>query len=177
MADDIGKIIGAIGGIFILIIFGTLMFNVISQLGEQQCQGYKDTISQKDIEINGLKTQIEQTNNQIQQCRSEYDRLITENITKRDVEDIKGYFNVTQIQMNTINQKFEETNQNYNHFYSIVLNRYRWSITCNFFIGITLLGIEIFSFAILKSEFIMFVIESIKKRRRKSEHNTLPPLD
>lgn len=173
MAEDIGKIIGAIGGIFVLIIFGTWMTIVLSQLGDQQCQSYKDTISQKEVEIGGLKSQINQTNELLQQCKNEYDKLINENITKKDVEDIKGYFNLTQLQINTITQKFEEINQNYNNFYSIVLNKYRWSITFNFFIGITLLGVEIFSFAFLKSEFIMFIIESIKKKRRQHEEHSL----
>ena len=177
MADDIGKILGIFGTIIGIIFFGIFASIILSQLGEQQCQGYKDTISQKDIEINGLKSQINQTNNQLQQCNEEYDRLITENITKKDVEDIKGYFNLTQIQINTINQKFEDINQNYNDFYSIVLNRYRWSITFNFFIGISLLGIEIFSLAFLKSEFVMFIIESIRRKRRKNEHISLPNLN
>ena len=151
MADDIGKILGIFGTIIGIIFFGIFASIILSQLGEQQCQGYKDTISQKDIEIGSLNNQINQTNNQLQQCNGEYDRLITENITKKDVEDIKGYFNLTQIQINTINQ--------------------------NFFIGISLLGIEIFSLAFLKSEFVMFVIESIRRKRRKNEHSPLPNLN
>ena len=169
MADDLAGIIGGIFAVVVLVIFLGAMGTMFAQLGEQRCQPYKDTISQKEGEIQGLKTQLGETGNQLTQCKNDYETLIKENITKKDIEEIKGYYNVTQIQISNLNQRFDQTNENYFNFYQVLLNNYRLSLTINIAIGITLLGVEILSFFFLKSELVMFVIQSALKHRRKKK--------
>jgi hypothetical protein len=171
MADDIGKIIAGIVSIFGILLFLIVASVVFSQLGEQQCQPYKDTINQKNSEIDMWKGQLNETSRLLGQCKNDYEALIKENITKKDIEEIKGYYNLTQIQINNLNQKFEETNNNYFNFYKILLKNYQLSLTINIAIGITLLSIEISSFIFLKNEFIMFVVQSIIKHKKRKEEN------
>lgn len=169
MADDLAGIISGIFAVVILVIFLGAMGTMFAQLGDQKCQPYKDTISQRDTEIQGLKTQLTETGNQLSQCKTDYETLIKENITKKDIEEIKGYYNVTQIQISNLNQRFDQTNENYFNFYQVLLNNYRLSLTINIALGITLLGVEILSFFFLKSELVMFVIQSALKHRRKKK--------
>ncbi len=170
MADDLAKIISGIFAIIILVVFLGAMGNLFSQLGDQKCQPYKDIISQRDTEIQGLNAQLTETEKQLTKCKTDYETLIKENITKKDIEEIKGYYNITQTQINYLNQRFDQTNENYFNFYQILLNNYRLSLTINIAIGITLLGVEILSFFLLKSELVMFVIQSaIKHRQKKKE--------
>ena len=174
MPTDLAKIISGVFAVIFLIIFLGVMGTLFAQFGEQKCQPYKDTISQKDGEIQGLKTQFGETGNQLSQCKNDYETLIKENITKKDIEEIKGYYNITQVQINNLKQKIDQTNENYFNFYQILLNNYRLSLTINIAVGITLLGIEILSFFFIKSELVMFVIQSaIKHRRKKKEEQNV----
>jgi len=169
MPDDLGKILGAIGAIVAVIFIGTFAIIVFSTLGDQQCRSYQDVINQKDIEISTLNGVINQTNDQLYQCRQDYDTLIKQNITKKDFEEIKGDYNLTQIQINNLNQKFEQFNKNYNSYYGILIKNYKVSLAFNIAIGVSLISIEILSLALLKSEFIWFVISAIRKKKKESE--------
>ena len=86
--------------------------------------------------------------------------------TKKDIEEIKGYYNSTQIQIGGLEQKLEQTNNNYFNFYEIVTKNYKISLTINIAIGLTLLGLEAFSLFYLKNEIFIFLISSILKRRK-----------
>ncbi len=173
MADDVGKIIGGILAVIVFVAFMGVMATLFSQLGDQQCQSYKDTIAQRDNEIAGLKLQINSTNDLLNSCNQQYEDLIKQNITKKDFEEIKGYYNITQIQINNLDQKFETVVTSFNKVYNTVVWNYRVSLIFNITIALTLLSLEAFSFFFLKSELIMFVISSIKKhRRREEEHDT-----
>ena len=171
MVDDVGKIIGAVISIFATILIISILGVTFSNLGEQQCQPYKDTIAQKDADIINLNQRLNETENLLEQCRGDYNKLINENITNQDIEEIKGYYNLTQIQINNLNQKFQETNNNYFSFYKILLKNYRLSLTFNIAIAFSLLSIEVLSLIFLKSEFIMFIINAILKHKRKKRED------
>jgi|SRR3989344_2841087 len=166
MADDFEKIIGLIVGVVALIFVGTFMTIIFSQLGDQQCQPYKDTINQKDTDINNLNLQINQTNFLLSQCRANYDELIKQNITKKDFEEIKGYYNLTNIQINNLDQKFQQFNENYNNYYNVLIKNYKISKAINISIGFSLFSIEVLSLIFLKSELVWFVINAIRKRKQ-----------
>lgn len=180
MADDIMKVLGPIFGgilsIIVLIFILNAFVPLFTQLGDQQCQPYKDTIAQKDIEIGNLNSLLNETRGQYDICRNEYDELVSKNITKVDFEEIKSFYNLTQIQVYNLEQKFDIINNNFKEVYNTVIWNYRISLIFNVTIVLTLLGVEILSFFFLKSEFIMFVINSIKNRRKK-EHLHLPSLN
>lgn len=167
MAEDIGKIIGAIFGLFIFCIFGIAIVNILfGTLSEQQCQPYKDTISQKETIIGGLNSTLQETANQLAQCNANYNQLVNYNITKQDFTEIKGYYNITQIAINNINQKFDQISENYISIYKTVINRYNISLSLNI-----VFGIEILSFAFLKSELIMYALTWIRKKRGKEKED------
>jgi septal ring factor EnvC (AmiA/AmiB activator) len=167
--DDISKVFGAIISLVLVVSFLSVMGNMFTAMGEQKCQPYKDEIIQKDTEITGLNAQNEELRKQLRQCQESYEKLVEENITKKDIEEIKGYYNITQYQISNLNQRIEQQNTNYVNFYNVLLNNYRLSLTINLAIGFTLLGIEILSFVFLKSEFVMFVVNAILKYRRRKK--------
>lgn len=169
MADKLPWFIGVPVAIFFLIIFSTVMINISAQFGEQQCQPYKDTISQKDNEILGLNSQLNATNILLLSCNQGYSDLLKQNITKKDFEEIKGYYNLTQIQIANVNQKFDQFNQNYNSYYSILIKNYKISRIINISVGFSLIGIELLSIALLKSEFVFFVLNAIRKRKKEED--------
>ena len=170
MPDDLAGIITGIFAVVILVIFLGAMATIFAQLGEDKCQPYKDTIAQKDRDIATYNVALNQTGELLNQCRADYETLIKENITKKDIEEIKGYYNLTQIQINSLNQKFDTANQNYFNFYNVVLNNYKVSLIFNFAIGFTLLSFEVLSLVFLKSELVLFAIRAaIKHRTKKKE--------
>jgi hypothetical protein len=110
--------VGSIVTLMIVLVLLVFIIGVAAQFGSiltgDACKSYINTISQKEGEISGLKQQLNETNRQLTSCTNEYQRLITENVTKKDVDDLKGYYNLTLIQMNTLNQKFDQISNNYN---------------------------------------------------------------
>lgn len=168
MDIDLDNPIGAVIGIFVLIIFGIVAVSILSTLSnvitEDKCRPYQEQISQKDIQIGGLNTQINEVNSQLQQCRGDYQNLIEQNITKKDFEEVKGYFNVTQIQINNLNSRFDQLSENYYSVQNVVINKYNVSIALNF-----VFALEILSFVLLKNELAMFLLNWVRKKRKKKE--------
>jgi len=158
MEDPIQSLYAIISVIIVLAVAGAA-FGALNDLASQP---YKDTIKQKDINIEGLNTQLNVTNNLLVICKEEYSRLITENITKKDIEEIKGYYNLTQIQINNLDQKFETASTNYYNIYNVILNQYQISLAINLFFVL-----DLFSFAIFKNEIIFFALGKAKKKIRK----------
>jgi len=91
MAEDpLNQIINAgISSILLIIALISVSISLSNMLTEQKCQPYINQIQQKDAEIRSLNEQLNQTKTNLQQCKDEYNRLITENITKKDIEEIK----------------------------------------------------------------------------------------
>lgn len=160
--EDILKLISGIFGSILILMIAISAFN---SLNEAQCQPYKDTIAKRDIDISGLNQTIVETNNLLDQCRNEYNRLITENISKRDIEEIKGYYNLTQIQIGSLEQKFETVSNNYNTIYMVILNQYQISFVINLFFVL-----DLFSIAVFKNEIIFFALRKVKKRIKKPKN-------
>lgn len=162
---DIWAIIGGLISLFIVGIVATML---LTALGEQQCQPYKDTISQKDAEILRLNSLLNSTNQQLGECNSKYDYLTKENITKKDFEDIKNYYNQTQIQISYLDQKFETINTNFYKTYNLFFKQYKISIALNvFFI------VDLISFAFFKIEFVTYLFSLVFKLiigRKSGEH-------
>lgn len=167
MDKTLGIIFGGILSIIVAIFVLAAFVPLFTQLGDQQCQPYKDTIAQKDVEIANLNSLLNESRGQYEICKNNYEELITQNITKVDFEEIKSFYNLTQIQVTNLEQKFDIINNNFIKVYSTVIWNYRVSLIINVTIALTLLSVEILSFIFLKGEFIMFVISSIRKHRRR----------
>jgi|GEM_PF-1969478 len=174
MADDLGKIISAIIGLIILIIFIPILFNLISissdTLREQQAQPYIQTIQQKEAEISSLKNQLAQTNTSLVQLNNTYEKLIRENITKNDFQEMKYSLNNTQAQINLLNQKFEIVNSNFVSVYNQTFLYFSLSIVVNIFFVLFILGdiISVSVFEIdIKKKVIEWIINKVKKNNKK----------
>jgi hypothetical protein len=157
-----------VGLIFLVLFLFVVIPIIMHQLSELQCQPYKDTISRQEIEIQGLKSQLNEAYNQLNQCRENYDKLIKENITKKDIEEIKGFYNTTKIEINTLNQKFETINNSFVNVYNILIRNYIISLVINVFFVIDLICIALF-----KNEIIIFsltwIFSKIKKLKSKNK--------
>ncbi len=123
---DIGAVVSAIFGIFVLILMVVyviipLLSMTSDNIREQQVQPYKQIIQQKDAEISSMKDQLSQTNKDLEQLNQTYEKLVRENITKKDIEEIKYSFNNTQSEINLLNQKFDIVNTNFISVYNQTL--------------------------------------------------------
>jgi malonyl CoA-acyl carrier protein transacylase len=157
---------------FILFVFVVvpLVLHILSQfsdmLRQQQCQAYIQTIQQKDIEISGLKTQLNQANEALEELNQKYQQLIRENITKKDIEEIKILFNNTQSQINLLDQKFNIVNNNFISVYNQIFLFLGMSVILNIIFVFFILG-DIISVAVLnvdiKKRIIDWIIKKIKK--------------
>ncbi|HVY01173.1 MAG TPA: hypothetical protein VHA12_00195 [Candidatus Nanoarchaeia archaeon] len=169
MEDDPVKIVFGVLGFGVICIVMVGAFSIMAAtLSETQCRPYMDTISQKDITISTLNASLNQTTSMLIQCNNNYNRLVNENITKQDFVEIKGYYNLTQIQITSLDQKFEQIVNNYNKIYNKITNRYTISIGLNI-----AFGIEILSFLFFKGEIILLIINLIrgkKEKEQKPEH-------
>ena len=162
--------VGALFAIIIFVIVGSLLITYLATVSnifkEEKCQSYTDTINQKDVEISGLRIQLNQTRDLLFQCNSDYVQLMEEKITKQDFQEIKGYYNLTQIQINYLDQKFEQVLNNFNKVNNSIIHKYTFHFTLNI-----LFGIEILSFLILKNEFVFFVINLFRKKKKENKKN------
>jgi len=166
MDIDLDNPIIAVIGIFVLIIFGIVAVSILSTMSnfitEDKCKPYQEQISQKDIQIEGLNNQIKELKLQLQQCRGDYQNLIEYNITKKDFEEVKNYFNLTQIQINNLNSRFDQLSKNYYSVQNVIINKYRFSIALNL-----VFALEILSFIFLKNEFTLFLVNWIRRKKKK----------
>ena len=169
--DFEGDPIKAVFGIIILLVLGFVTIAVLTSLtsvfNEQQCKPIQDQLNIKDTQIMGLNAQLNETTSQLLSCKSEYSVLINENITKKDFEEIKNYYNLTQIQINSLSQEFKQFTENHLTIQNNVYNKYNISLTFNI-----VFAVEIFSFLIWKNEFVLLVYNLIFKRRKKENDTT-----
>ena len=150
----------AIFGIIVLIIFGSIMAAVISSIGNSinpnQCKPLEDKSNQLQAQVDLDKVIINKTDSLLQECTQNYTILANNTITRNDFEEIKGYFNLTRVEMSGLNDKINNLKPNYS-FYDIKVTNY--SLAFNF-----ALTLEIISLLFLKSEFVVFSYRKIKKK-------------
>jgi hypothetical protein len=162
-ADDIGKIIGSIIGLFIFVIFGSavigIIFSTMSSISQDQCKPYQEEAERLKTQYDADQITINQTVSLLNQCKNEYIELENSTITKKDFEEVKGYFNLTQNGINTINKKIDGIDRIYN-FYTI--KNYSFALNIIF-------AIEILSLLLLKNEFALAVFNWIRRKRNKSK--------
>lgn len=158
---------------FVLTLILILLIPFLSQFSEifrqQQCQPYIQTISQKDVEISNLKDQLDQTNKALSDLSQKYERLIKENITKKDIEEIKLLFNNTQSQINLLNQKYDIVNNNFISVYNQLFLFFSLSIVLNIFLIFFIIGdlISVTVFKVdLKKKFIDWLISKIRRKNK-----------
>lgn len=167
MAEDvITTVVGIFLAIIILLVFVPVMLSVINSTS---CQSYIQTIQQKDAEIASLNTQLTQIQTQLDSLNANYQRLISENITKKDIEDIKFDYNDTRTQINLLNQKFDTVNTSFSNVYNQYFILFSVSIVFNFFLVFLIIG-DILAFSVLeidiKKQIIGWVIEKVFKKHK-----------
>lgn len=171
MADGLDKILKILVVIiFIVGVFIPLLSSISNTLNEQQAQPYIQTIQQKEAEISSLKNQLAQTNTSLGQLNNTYEKLIRENITKNDFQEMKYSLNNTQAQINLLNQKFEIVNSNFVSVYNQTFLYFSLSIVINIFFVLFILGdiISVSVFEIdIKKKVIEWIIKKIKKNNKK----------
>ncbi len=154
------QIIGGFFALIALLIFLPVFAAIIQMATDTQCQNYKQILQQKDAEISGLNEEIEKWKNSYNELNNNYQKLITENITKQDIEDIKTQAAVTQGQISNVEQRIEILNQSYTTNYTKIQNSYYISIIFSvglaFFLTIDLLSVAFFKLDIKLFAFKIF---------------------
>lgn len=155
--DLMKPVIGAALSVFGLISLYIVVMLLVSVLGfiselftGDKCATYKSQIEQANVEISGLRQLNQNITSNLQQCVTEYNRLITENVTKKDIEDIKQTLSITENHLTVLNQKFDLIQNNYVAMYSSLQYNYNISLAFNLvltFLSFSLLS-ELFGFSL-----------------------------
>ena len=168
MTEDFIKIISLL---ILIPIFLSIAFAVSNMFTEQKCAPYISTIDQQKTTIKRLNETKNKLTNDLQQCRDEYDRLIRENITKRDIEEIKSELNITKSDVNILSQKFETVNNNFVAVYNNLYFYFSVAVILNVFFIFLIIG-DLISVAFLKIDIkrklIDLLVSKFKKKRREN---------
>lgn len=169
MAEDpIKLIIGGFVSIVILLVFLQVFSGITNMWGEDKCKPYMSEIKQKDTEISGLEKENFQLSDSLHQCRNEYDRLITENVTKKDIENIRQDFNITNTKIEVLEQKFETVKNSFVSVYNNLYIYFSVSIIINVFLVFLIIG-DLISFAVfnfdIKKKLIEWLVSKIKRNK------------
>jgi hypothetical protein len=152
-------------GIFTLVIFGIIAVIILSSMSniitKDQCKPLQEQVDQMSIELKSKDSLLNETTQLLLQCKLQYQELSNNTITRKDFEDVKGYFNLTQIQIDSINKKIDGINRVYN-LYNININNYSFAINIVF-------AIEVISLLFFKSEFLNLIISLAKKKKQKEK--------
>ncbi|WP_423792056.1 hypothetical protein ACPB8Q_04855 [Methanocaldococcus indicus] len=149
--------------IIILPIIIILLSSLSQILISTKSQPYIQQIEQKDAEISALKQQISQLQQQLQEYKQKYEKLRRENITKADIEEIKQYCNITQNQINLLNQKFDIVNNNFITAYNTYLFYFKISFILNIALTFYLLA-DLISAIIFDISINMIIINKLKSK-------------
>lgn len=162
---DLNNPIGAIIGLFVFFIFAILIISIFSTLNnvitQDQCKPYQEEAERLKIQFESDQIIINQSKEFLEQCQSDYVELANNTITRKDFEEVKGYFSLTQNEINTINKKIDSMDRIYN-FYTIK----NYSFALNF-----VLAIEILSLLFWKNEFVLTIFNWLKRKEKKKKEN------
>ncbi|NCP72084.1 hypothetical protein GW835_01680 [archaeon] len=160
MADNPFAIIGGILVVFIIVmIFIPIIQGLFGLLSEDKCKPIVDKLNNCELNKITLNNNIIQISSQLKNCQSDYNKLITENITKKDFEEIKNDYNIIQYQITNLNQKFENIENSQISIYKTIINNFKLSVVLNIAFGIELLSIIFF-----KQELLLALIRKFKKK-------------
>ncbi len=173
-----GPVAVIVGG-FLALMFILAMIPVFTSLSkiatDSQCAPYITQVGQKDSEISGLKQQNSQLDQNVQQCRAEYTRLITENVTKKDIEDLKQEINISRYDVAILNQKFDTVNNNYVAIYNKLYFNYQVVFIVNIFLIFIIIGdlisASVFNFDI-KKNVIDWIVKKLKRKKKEEHHES-----
>jgi len=159
-----------------LIAMSPVFFAIANSFNQQTCQPYINQIQQDNLTIAGLQNQSNQLASDLNKSRAEYNKLINENITKKDIEDIKQDLNLSFSNIQILDQKFDSIIQNFNTAYNSVSYNLTLSFVVNVTLGLLILG-DLISVAFLNIDYKKKAIELVKnKLRRKKDKQSNTPI-
>ncbi len=176
MVQNWGEMLYSGAMVIFALLVGGMLLNMFSSI---QCTQYISQIDQLKSDVAGGQAQVKQCSSELNNCSNEYQRLITENITKKDIEDLKYNYQTIYQQNILLNQKFENISNRFITAYNTLNTYYSISLVVNiaFVFGIVIyFTAEILSLAIFKTDIRMAILqfmwehtpESVKKHVRKA---------
>ena len=166
--NPIGAIMGLIVFIFVVGALFTALGAISNSITQDQCKPYQEAAQQCQLQHESDLIALNQSTTLLDQCRYDYVELSNSTITRKDFEEVKGYFSQTQNEISTINKKIDGIDRIYN-FYTIK----NYSIALNI-----IFAFEILSFLFLKNEFAVAVFNWLrKKKKKKKDEHKLPDLN
>lgn len=100
-------------------------------------------IDRKEQTISDLRGRINTLESRNENISQKYERLVEENVTKKDVEEIERELNQTSSEIKILNQKFETINQQFISSYQKTVNKYQ------IWMSVSLLSISFLAFDLL----------------------------
>jgi|Deesub1362B_J571_1020462.scaffolds.fasta_scaffold00067_101 hypothetical protein len=156
--EDLIKLIIALPIILVVLLLAIQVSNFIS---ESQIHPYKEELKKKDAEIQALKQEIAQLNQQLTEYQEKYEQLKNETITKEDIQLLKHYINSTQMQVNLLSQKLEVTNNNFITAYNTYFYIFKFSVIFNFVL-MTYIALDLINLALFNTSLNMRVVNRLR---------------
>ncbi len=169
MSDYIQPIIGLIGLIIVISVIIPLFSDMINAFTEDKCSPYVMQLQQKNNEIAYLKNQTSVINNDLKQCRNEYQILLNETITKQDIKIIIQEVNHTLTKINYLEQTIQTTNNNVVNIQKQTIYYFKISIIINFVFAFLILG-DIFTYTAFGVDIKKNVIDWLREKLKESVH-------
>lgn len=151
IAEDWIQIVVYIASVPLLI---AILYAVTAPLNQAQCKPYQDKISTLEGDIGQCNSKLSNTESRLNDSEERYNRLLRENITKKDIEDLKWFLNETRTEVYFLKQDFKTLNSNVNKNYHILYSDYRKTLT---------ITITLFSFTLIDIMFSIFNVDIKRK--------------
>jgi len=157
--DPVEVVLTIMSSLLMLSILLIIVSAVSAMLSSTQCQQYIQQIDRLKSDIGSGQAQFQQCSNTLNNCNSEYERLIAENITKKDIEDLKYSYDLIYQQNIQLNQKFETINNRFITAYNQLNTNYSISVVINFalvlgfglYVSFAIIDVALFEGSLFKS--------------------------
>lgn len=167
MSEDIGELIGGvIGVVFLLYVMLNVIPPLADQIGEHDHPEYESTIESQEQTISELRDRIDTLEAQRDNLSARYERLVRENVTKKDVDDIEKELNRTATEIRIMNQRFETINQDFISSYQKTVTQYQLMFGLSLF-SISFIFLDIISGAFLGRSYTNWISTRLQNAAEK----------
>lgn len=130
-------------GLFVALALISILPGLIDSAMETGNPELEAEIDRKEETIGDLRDRIDTLESRNENISQKYERLVEENVTKKDVEEIEREINQTSSEVKILNQKFESINKQFISSYQKTVNKYQ------LWMRVSLLSISFLAFDVL----------------------------
>jgi hypothetical protein len=168
LAGEVESFFGIISLVIVAVVMLIFISAIYSFNSDNVCAPYKSQISTKDTIISNLNSENNILNENLTQCKNDYNYLVENEVTKNDIGLIRSDINYLHNQVFYLNQNFETITENQFSFQQNIVNNFNFSFVLN-----VVFALELLSFIFWKQEFILKLYKKIKNRKKNDEEKVV----